>query len=83
MGGSTHFGLKGACVIARKKKVMASTDDDREVAVYRCTRCGAEHENPFQKFYRIQHSELYLKNDRYATICIACVKEMFDNISRR
>lgn len=62
---------------------MASTDDDREVAVYRCTRCGAEHENPFQKFYRIQYSELYLKNDRYATICNACVKELFEDISRR
>lgn len=24
-----------------------------------------------------------MKNDRYATICIACVKEMFDTISRR
>lgn len=62
---------------------MAATDDEREVAVYRCLRCGAEHENPIKNFYRIQYSELYLKNDRYAGLCTACVKELFADISRR
>lgn len=62
---------------------MVSTDDTRDVAIYRCSRCGAEHENPVGHFYRIQHSELYLKNDRYCTICTECVRELFDQFSRR
>jgi hypothetical protein len=62
---------------------MEATDDTREVAVYRCTRCGAEHENPVGKFYRVKYSELYIKNDRYTTICNDCVKELFADISRR
>lgn len=67
----------------RKKKVMAPTDDDREVALYRCTRCGIEHANPVSNFYKIQYSELYLKNDRYSTLCTDCVKDLFGEISRR
>lgn len=62
---------------------MAATDDEREVAIYRCARCGAEYEDPVKRFNRIQYSELYLKNDRYATLCTNCVKEIFDDISRR
>lgn len=62
---------------------MLPTDDDREVAIYRCTRCGVEHENPVRNFYKIPYSELYLKNDRYSTLCTSCVKELFNEISRR
>lgn len=62
---------------------MEPTDDTREVAMYRCTRCGIEHPDPVGKFYRIQYSEQYLKNDRYATICNSCVKEIFAETSRR
>lgn len=62
---------------------MAPTDDDREVAVYRCTRCGAEHENPVSNFYKIQYSEQYLKNDKHTNLCTSCVKELFDTYSRR
>ncbi len=62
---------------------MVSTDNNREVATYRCTRCGAEYEDPVKRFYRVQYSTQYLKNDRYATICTSCVKELFEEISRR
>ena len=62
---------------------MEATDDTREVAIYRCTRCGAEHENPVGNFYQVKYSELYLKNDRRATICYECVKDLFGTYSRR
>lgn len=62
---------------------MTATDDTREVALYRCTRCGAEHEDPVQRFYRVKHSELYKKNDGYAPLCTTCVRELFSDISRR
>lgn len=64
-------------IIARKPKVAEATDNFDDSHTYKCLRCGAEHENPINKFYKIQWSDLWLKNDRYAPYCKDCINEMF------
>lgn len=51
--------------------------------MYRCSRCGAEYRDPVHHFYKVTYSERYLKNNRYATLCVDCIKDMFDTMSRR
>jgi len=68
-------------IIARKPKVAEETDNFDDSHTYKCLRCGAEHQNPIGHFYKIQYSELYLKNDRYVPLCKNCINEMYKNIS--
>lgn len=70
-------------VIARKPKVAEATDNFDDSHTYKCLRCGAEHENPINKFYKIQWSDLWLKNDRYAPYCKTCVNEMFSSYEKK
>lgn len=69
--------------IARKPKIAEKTDNFDDDHTYKCLRCGAEHQNPIGHFYKIQWSELYLKNDRYAPLCKNCINEIFENISNK
>jgi hypothetical protein len=70
-------------IIGRKPKVAEATDNFDDSHSYKCLRCGAEHENPIKKFYKIQWSELWLKNDRYAPYCIECINEMFSSYEKK
>lgn len=70
-------------VIARKPKVAEATDNFDDSHTYKCLRCGAEHENPVNKFYKIQWSDLWLKNDRYAPYCKTCINEMFSSYEKK
>lgn len=69
--------------IARKPKVAEITDNFDDSHTYKCLKCGAEHENPVGKFYKSQYSELFVKNDRFASICVSCVKELFDSYEKK
>jgi hypothetical protein len=69
--------------IARKAKVAEETDNFDESHTYKCLRCGAEHQNPIGHFYKIQYSELYLKNDRYVPLCKNCINEIYENLSSK
>lgn len=70
-------------VIARKPKIIDSTDNFDESHTYKCLRCGVEHDNPIGHYYRIQWSDLWLKNDRYAPYCKTCVNEMFNSYEKK
>jgi hypothetical protein len=66
-------------IIPRKAKVAEETDNFDDSHTYKCLRCGVEHQNPIGHFYKIQYSELYLKNDRYVPLCKNCINEMYEN----
>lgn len=51
--------------------------------IYRCTMCGAEHDNPINKFYKSTWSQLYNDNDKYCSVCKKCLDKLFDEYSRR
>jgi hypothetical protein len=70
-------------IIPKKPKVAEATDNFDDSHTYKCLKCGAEHENPVGKFYKSQYSELYLKNDRFSSLCISCVKELFDSYEKK
>jgi hypothetical protein len=69
--------------IARKPKVAETTDNFDDSHTYKCLKCGAEHVNPIGKFYKIQWSELWLKNDRYAPYCKDCINQMFTTYEKK
>lgn len=70
-------------IIARKAKVADITDNFDDSHTYKCLKCGVEHDNPVNRFYRIQWSELWLKNDRYAPYCKSCINEMFTKYEKK
>lgn len=70
-------------IIARKPKVAEATDNFDDSHTYKCLRCGAEHDNPTGKFYRIQWSDLWLKNDRFAPYCKDCINDMFTSYEKK
>ena len=62
----------------RKSKTIDPSDTFDDSHEYRCLRCGATWENPVNKFYKSPWSESFEKNSRYVSLCIKCVKEMFE-----
>lgn len=69
--------------MARKSKTVDPSDTFDDSHEYRCLRCGATWENPVNKFYKSPWSESFEKNSRYVSLCIKCVKEMFENYERK
>jgi len=70
-------------IIARKAKVADVTNNFDDSHSYKCLRCGAEHDNPIGKYYKIQWSDLWIKNDRYAPYCKNCINEMFNAYEKK
>ena len=48
-----------------------------EPALYRCTRCGSEWDNPKGHFFMAKNSALYNANFGYSNMCCSCANEMF------
>lgn len=69
--------------IARKPKIASPTNNFDDSHIYRCLRCGAEHDNPTQKFYKSPWSDTFLKNDKYTSLCIKCVREKFSEYEKK
>lgn len=59
----------------RPKKVVKKLEG--EPALYRCTRCGCEWENPKGHFFMSKYSSLYNANFGYTNLCCSCANEMF------
>jgi len=70
-------------IIARQPKIVQSTDNFDDNYIYKCLRCGVEYQNPVGHFYKIQYSELYLKNNRYVPLCKNCINGMYKNFSEK
>jgi hypothetical protein len=80
---SRKLKVKELSTIGTKPKVADPTDNFDDSHKYKCLKCGAEHENPVGKFYKSQYSELYLKNDRFSSLCTTCVKELFNSYEKK
>lgn len=69
-----------------KKKVVKKSPKnavDGDVKIYRCTMCGKEETNPEKKFYKLTYSPDHKGNDGYAHICISCIKQEFERLTKR
>lgn len=62
----------------RPKKIPITED----TKTYKCLKCGIEHVNPVNKFYKTT-SKLYKANDGYCAICNECIREVFDEFTKR
>lgn len=69
--------------IARKPKIASPTNNFDDSHIYRCLRCGAEYDSPTQKFYKSPWSDTFLKNDKYTSLCIKCVREKFAEYEKK
>lgn len=62
---------------AVKKTAATNEKETSDVKIYRCTCCGKEVADPMKVFYKTTYSKTHDGNDKYAHICVECVKELF------
>lgn len=75
--------LKGGVYLARKPKVVDTQDNFDDSHEYFCCRCGKKEENPVRKFYKSEWSKCFVKNSKYAPLCISCADELFNEYERK
>lgn len=64
-----------------KGAIKRSPGKPPKYSIGACTRCGKEHNNRHQYFYKSQ-SPLFYNNDRYLPICKDCMIEIYDNYKK-
>ena len=74
--------------MAVKKNPRAQSIDAKYVIPYPefqffCSRCGKHYNNPIGHFYKNQYSDRYTYTSGYTTICVDCVRELFEEYTRR
>lgn len=67
--------------IQKKPKVVTDLVSP-EGTIYKCMKCGVEHHNPVNKFFKTK-SKLYEQNDMYYPVCISCLNEKFNEYTKR